>query len=138
MNKYILWFLFDEIRYKYKVFLSYNGAILFKKVMEYKLKDIYPDTYNLLDFYILKKSDPVYEIWWKYSDNTEDLSDCGEFYTKSDLCDAIIEEEKCWKTIKEVDPEFEDIEVICKQIVYKGELMTGDNFSFLNIIEKYY
>ncbi len=65
------------------------------------------------------------------------MSDCGEFYTKSDLCDAIIEEEKCWKTIKEVDPEFEDIEVICKQIVYKGELMTGDNFSFLNIIEKY-
>jgi len=91
---YILWYVSENIRQKFKKFTSYNAAVLYKKIMIKKLQEKSPDKYYLVDFYIIQDDDPVYEIWWEYEDGREDISNCGEFYDKDSLNRAIMNEKK--------------------------------------------
>ena len=132
---YLLWYLYEDIRQKYKAFVSYEGAYLFKTIIEKNFKEKYPHTYHLITFYIIKDNDPVYEIWWVYKDGIEDLSDCGEFYTKRDVNMAILEEQ-CFWTHMYIDDQIEEIiNVIGKEQYYNSDLPKdndSDLFKFLD------
>lgn len=86
---YSIYYLHNNLRYKVKTMVNYNGASLYKNILAKR----YPSLY----FYVLEDGEAVYEIWWYFpNDRISYQSDHNEYYDYESLSLALMSEKYFW------------------------------------------
>jgi len=119
---YNLWCVFNNDRSIIKSFINHYSALLYKSIMQKRVINKYD-----IKFYIIKENDPVYEIWWYYSDDTLDISDHPEYYNHEVALNALEKEKTFWINAYNNGDVNEYIQPFMKEIYYEPKLLNNYN-----------